>query len=187
MVRSQLQPMVLTAHLTLALVIVSLLLYATVSAFFPPTGPTVPVPPVRRRLGRAAIAVGAIVLVQVGIGALVRGEVQHLSEAGLPRAEWIQSLGAIDMVHRNFAVITTAAVLGIAWLARSIQEPWLQRAVMTANVLVVLQVGAGLALAYVDFPRAMQVAHLWIATLLLGALTVTAMLAYQLDPRRASD
>ena len=184
-VRSMLQPMVLTAHLVVALVIVSLLLYATVSAFFPPNGPGVALPVSRIWVGRAALAAGLLVLLQVGLGALVRGEVQMLAESGLPRADWISQLGPIDAIHRNFAVITAAAVVGVAWMAHAWIEPdrWLRRAAVVSVALVALQVAAGLALAYADFPRTMQVAHLWFASLLLGALTVMAMLAYRLDPR----
>ena len=184
-VRSMLKPMVLTAHLTVALVIVSLLLYATVSAFFPPDGPRGDLPIRRRWLGRAALATGALVLGQVAIGALVRGEVQLAAEAGVARADWIGALGVIDVVHRNFAVVASAAVVVVARLAHTWAAPdaWLRGTSLIAVGLVVLQVAAGLALAYAGFPRVMQVAHLWLAALLLGALTVVAMLAYRLDPR----
>ena len=184
-VKSMLKPMVLTAHLVFALLIVSLLLYATVSAFFPPDGPKVQLPVRRVWVGRAAIAAGALVLLQVGLGALVRGQVQLLAEAGVGRADWVAQLGLIDPIHRNAAVLTTAAVMGVAALAHSWVErdAWLRGACKVSVALVLLQVVAGLALVYVGFPRAMQVAHLWLASLLLGALTVVAMLAYRLDPR----
>lgn len=184
-VRSQLQPMILTAHLVTALVIVSLLLYATTSAFFGPTGPSVDLPPARRWLGRAAIATIALLLVQVGVGALVRGEVQVLVEQGLARSEWVVNLSAIDPIHRNLAVMTSAAVIALSWGAHAqvAPDPWLRRAAVVSVVLVGLQVVAGLSLAYADFPPAAQVVHLWLAALLLGSLTVLAMLAYRLDPR----
>ncbi|MEO1335223.1 MAG: COX15/CtaA family protein, partial [Myxococcota bacterium] len=184
-VRSMLKPMVLTAHLIMALIIVSLLLYATVSAFFPPDGPKVTLPEPRKWVGRAALAAGVLVLLQVAIGALVRGQVQLLAEAGVARVDWIGQLGLIDVVHRNTAVLTTAAVIGVTWLAHRWvpTDRWLKGASSLAAALVVFQVVAGLALAYADFPRVMQVAHLWLASLLLGALTVVAMLAYRIDPR----
>ncbi len=187
-VRSMLKPMVLTAHLVVALIIVSLLLYATVSAFFPPDGPRVPLPPRRRWLGRVAIAVGLLVLLQVGVGALVRGEVQLLAEAGLPRGAWIGQLGLVDLAHRNLAIVAAASVVGLARLAHVWVPPdaWLRGAANVGVILVGLQVAAGLSLVSIDFPRSMQVVHLWLAALLLGALTVVAMLAYRLDPRLRS-
>ena len=184
-VRSMLKPMMLTAHLIVALVIVILLLYATVSAFFPPDGPKVSLPLRRVWVGRAAVGAGLLVLIQVALGALVRGKVQLLAEEGLARTEWIAHIGALDPLHRNLAVLTTAAIMGVAWLAHTWVQPdrWLRGAATASVVLVALQVAAGLALAYFDFPALMQIAHLWLASLLLGALTFVAMLAYRLDPR----
>ncbi len=183
-VRSLLRPIVLTAHLVLALVIVSLLLYATVSAFFPPDVRNQRLPVSRVWVGRAALSAAALVLVQVAVGALVRGEVQELAASGLPRAQWVEGLSALDIVHRNLAVLVTAIVGAVTWLSHSHVEPdrWLRAASLAAVVLVGLQVGAGLALVYADFPRAMQVAHLGGASLLLGALTMVTMLAYRLGP-----
>lgn len=185
-VYSKLKPIILTAHLVLALVIVSLLLYATVSAFFPRGRVDVPLSIERRRLARAGVFTSIIVLVQVGIGAIVRGDIQELAEAGeLPRGAWVEALGTIDIVHRNFAVLATLAVLGLVWMLWTRAEPdvWLRRFGMSAVVLVLGQVVAGLALAYLEFPPSMQVAHLWLSSLLLGALTVITMLAYRVDPR----
>ena len=184
-VRSMLKPLILTAHLVFALLIVSLLLYATVSAFFPPTGPYVALPMRRVWFGRATVVVAGMVLLQIALGALVRGEVQHLAESGMARADWISNLSALEPIHRNFAVLASAAVLSLAWLAHNgvERDTWLRATSLAAVALVALQVGAGLALTYGGFPPAMQVAHLWLASLLLGALTVLAMLAYRLDPR----
>lgn len=187
-VRTGLSPIVLTAHLTFALIIVSLLLYATVSAYFPGGRVDMPLSAERRWLGRATIVVFVVTLVQVGIGAVVRGRVQEIAKTELARSEWIAQLGTIDIVHRNFAIFTTLLILGLVAMVfrRAERDRWLRGFGVGAVVLVLAQAGAGLALAYFAVPPVMQVAHLWLASLLLGALTVLAMLAYRVDPRLAT-
>jgi cytochrome c oxidase assembly protein subunit 15 len=184
-VRSGLHSLVLTAHLVLALVIVSLLLYATVTAFFPGGRVDVPLSKERRTLGRAALGVFALTLVQVGIGAFVRGDIQELAKTELARAEWITQLGTIDIVHRQVAALTTLAVLGLVWMVfrHAERDVWLRGFSTASAVLVGGQAAAGLGLAYFAVPPVLQVAHLWLSSLLLGALTVVAMLAYRVDPR----
>lgn len=186
-VRSQLRPIVLTAHLVFALLVVSLLLYATVSAFFPSGKIAGPIPDARVRLGRATLGVMLLVLVQAAFGALVRGEIQLLAEASgeLGRSGWLAQVGLLDVLHRNGAVLTTLAVLGLAWWVRKqgIIEPALRTAVDLSVWVTVTQVLAGLGLAYLGFPRVLQVLHLWAGSILLGCLTVLGLLVYRLDPR----
>ncbi|MBK6689792.1 MAG: COX15/CtaA family protein [Deltaproteobacteria bacterium] len=188
-VRSQLRPIVLTAHLVFALLVVSLLLYATVSAFFPSGKIAGPIPDARVRLGRATLAVMVLVLVQAAFGALVRGEIQLLAEASgeAGRAGWLAQVGLLDVVHRNLAVLTTLAVLGLAWWVRrqAIVEAPLLTAVDLSVWVTITQVLAGLGLAYLGFPRVLQVLHLWAGSILLGCLTVLGLLVYRLDPRGA--
>lgn len=184
-VATGIRPIVLTAHLVLALVIVSLLLYATVSAFFRSGRAPVPLTSGRRWLGRAAVATIVLLLVQVGLGAALRGEIQTLAEGGLPRGEWLDAAGALDPIHRSVAVLVSAAVLALPALAGRVApgDRWISRVGGVAIALVVVQVLAGLGLSQWAFPRALIVVHLWAASLLLGALTLLALLVVRLDPR----
>ena len=188
-VKSELSPIVLTVHLVFALLIVSLLLYATVSAFFP-HGRATDLSRDRIVLGRAALAVIVIALIQSGLGAAVRGEVQLIAEAGeLPRELWLTGVGAVDLIHRNFAILTGIAVLGLGWWIFTRVEPdrWLRGLAVVAGAMIFAQAGAGIGMATRAFPPWMQVAHLWLGSLLLGVLTLIALLAYRLDPREAPD
>lgn len=187
-VASQLAPLVLTAHLVFALVIVSLLLYATVSAFFPGGRPLDVLTPERRLLGRLTLGVMGVCLVQIGLGALVRGEVQLASRGPeLARAEWLGQVGAIFGVHRSFALAATLAVIALVYYvhARREHDRWLTGSAHVALALIVLQSAAGYGLAGLALPPVLQVLHLWLGSLLLGALTVLGLLAYRLDPRAA--
>jgi heme a synthase len=189
-VRSQLSPAVLTVHLVLALLIVSLLLYATVSAFFPRGRPDEPLSPTRAALARTSIAVMILTLAQIGLGALLRGEVQDAANdpRHLERGLWLLEAGAIRGVHQSFALIVGGAVAYLAWLVheRAEPDPWIRRTALAAVALVFLQALSGWGMTAYALPEVLQVAHLWIGTLVLGALTLIALLAYRLDPRRAN-
>jgi heme A synthase len=56
-----------------------------------------------------------------------------------------------------------------------------------ALAMVFAQAGAGIGMATRAFPPWMQVAHLWLGSLMLGVLTLIALLAYRLDPRDATN
>ncbi len=53
-------------------------------------------------------------------------------------------------------------------------------------ILVFLQAAAGWGMTAYAMPQVLQIAHLWMGSLLLGALTLLVLLAYRLDPRRVT-
>ena len=176
-----LEPWIVTAHLVVALVIVSLLLYATVNAFFPSAAPAPS--PGRRRLGRAAGALLALTLAQVAVGTQVRSRIDEAARADrLPRAAWLASAGGVDRAHRktSLAVLAGALTLLVVTWRRERAPGWLVGAAAAAAGLTLVQITVGVVLAYLDLPRGAQVAHLAVASLLLGAETLVALLAYRL-------
>jgi heme a synthase len=177
-----LEPWIVTAHLVVALVIVSLLLYATVNAFFPGAAPA---PSRERRLiGRGAQALMALTLLQVAVGTQVRSGIDDAAATGLARREeLLGTVGATDTVHRSIALVVLAG--GIALfiaVRRRAQGPiaLLDGTGAAVVALTLAQIGAGVILANLGLPRGAQVAHLTLASLLLGAQTLVALLAYRL-------
>lgn len=181
-VKTGLDPLTLTAHLIFALGVVSLLLYATVSAFFP-AGPLPAVTPEARRLGWGTLGAIALLLVQVGFGAFVRGAVQEVAETGAPRAEWLAHVGMVEVVHQNLAAVVTAAVLFVAFMASRRADPWMRRVAGFCALVVLSQALSGVGLSSLGFPRVLQVVHLTFASLLMGGLSLQTMLCWRLDPR----
>ncbi len=180
-VRTGLHPWALTGHLVGALLVVSLLLLASVAAFFP-HGPR-PVPPARRALGGLTAAALLLVLVQIGLGAFVRGLVQGAH--GLPRSEWLAGVGAPYIAHQSTALFAAALVLVSAGWTAQLEDRLLGRLAAASAALVVGQSLAGWGLGAFAFPRLLQVLHLWGAALLLGSLTCTLLVLFRLDPREA--
>lgn len=172
-VKSKLSPPVLTIHLLFAVIIACLLLYATVQAFSHTFAKTND-----RSLRRAAIGTLILALIQAGIGADFRGELQLLGQAGMARELWIDNVGAIDLVHRVLAAITGVAIFALYFYAekRAPNDHRIRRTALISVVLVVLQIAAGLALVRFDLLPSMQFFHLWLGVMLLGALMVLVLL-----------
>jgi heme a synthase len=171
-----LAPWIVTVHLVMALVIVSLLLYATVNAFFATNQPR---SESRRDLVTALLAPGLVVvtLVQVALGTQVRGGVDRASGLGVPRSGLLDTVGLVDDLHRGMAVCVFALAVWLWSRVHCQGSPAIvQRSATLVVTLAGLQIVAGILLAHLGLPRAIQVAHLSVASLLLGAETLLALL-----------
>lgn len=184
-VESGLKPAIITAHMLLALVQVSLLLYATFAAFFPAEGyPTGELPPQRKTLARGAIIVLLLALVQVGMGADVRGQLEVVEDENpqMERGDFIHEVSFVYEIHRSFS---WAILIGVGWLLWYTHKhlhdlAYLRYMTQICGLLVLAQIAAGIGLAYVNLPPPLQVAHLWIASLLIGGITLVYLLATRL-------
>lgn len=181
-VESQLDPMHITAHLVMAWIIVSLLLYATVNAFFPNSAPFAQMGQQRRILGNLALVLLFLTLIQAGLGANLRGELEVIEKnhPELARAEWLAEAGLLDTVHRSFSWL----ILGsLAWtnfyVWRRLQgnKALIKQNMIAINVLVLLQIVGGVGLAYGGLPPALQALHLISGSLLIGAIMLLYLLA----------
>lgn len=184
-VAHELVPWLVTVHLIVALVIVSLLLYATVFAFFADRGIARAANGARRGLAWGGLALIGVTLTQVGLGAHVRGAVDDALQAGVPRADAFETGGWIDMLHRDLSLVVLGGALLLllyVWWRYPRERP-IALAAQTVAGLVAVQLGLGLVLAYAALPPPAQVGHLVVASLLLGAQTVVVLLAWWLPVR----
>ncbi len=187
-VANELAAWIVTAHMLVALVIVQLLLWATVESLVaarPAARPSAAL----RAFGWWAWAATALLLVQVAFGTLVRGQVDQALKAAVPRIDALGTVGALDATHRELAMVVTMAVVALwlwVWLRHG-GHTALARAAGAALGAVVAQVLAGMALAGLALPPAAQVAHLTLASVLLGALTAVALVAWRWPTGAASN
>jgi cytochrome c oxidase assembly protein subunit 15 len=146
-----------------ALVIVQLLLYATVRAWkaAEPGSPFL-------------MAVIFVTMIQIGLGTQVRGAIDVAVDSGVARAGALASVGLFDDLHRTAAIAVFAgSFLIVMWLQKRLpKERTLIRWAYIIAGLATLQVALGVGMAYVSLEPAIQVAHLVVASLLLGAETV---------------
>ena len=180
-----LAPWIVTAHLMGALVVVGALLYATIHAFLLPL-----VQPSRRdvrvrRLFVLTAAVFGLAMAQLVLGTQVRSHLDHSEAAGRDPVVVLANPAGLDLMHRRMSIVVAALTL-VLW-ARLRRGTAASRAVrLTADttiVLVVAQVAAGLAVAYLAIPPAAQVAHVVLASLYVGALMTLLILI----PRTTTD
>ena len=185
-VHYELDPRFVTVHLFVALVIVILLLYATLNGFYAAPAPLRSLSPDRRRLTLWSHAVIALSLVQIVLGALVRGSIDLIIENSpqLARHFLVEQVGLLDHVHRNMGLLVLFACWALVWFTR-LDVPHLRRATLLTALLATVQFFAGLGLAYLALPPSLQVVHIACGSLLLGGLATTALLAPRLAPIKA--
>jgi cytochrome c oxidase assembly protein subunit 15 len=188
-VSTHLLPWMVTVHMLLALLVVALLV-VLVHRLEP--RPAAPVPD-RAPLNAVLLAALSCLVLQVALGTQVReGVDQAALGAGLPRAEWIGSLGAAFLVHRSFSWMVLVLHGGLILLLRQRVQPGhalRRRAVLLASV-VGLEMVLGAVMAYAGMPPWAQPLHLGLAALLFG-LQVDLLLkvnaaAYQPAASRAA-
>jgi cytochrome c oxidase assembly protein subunit 15 len=168
-VAHELAPWIVTAHLIVAIVIVQLLLYATFTAFRPLGDPLSG--GLTPTAGWPFIALILVTLVQAGFGTQVRGTIDDALDDGVARDAALATVGRLDYLHRDLAfVVLIGATLLTLWLMtrRSPAVSW----AYVVLALAVTQIMVGVVMAYGSLVPAAQVAHLTIASLLLGAETV---------------
>jgi heme a synthase len=176
-VEHELAPWIVTVHLIVALLIVSLLLYATVYAFFAGAPPNPR--DLRATLAWCTLSLIVLTLGQVALGAQVRGRIDEALSDGTPRSNALATVGAFDLWHREVAVVVLGLTLVVALLVlkRHGHERALVRAAMGLCVLVLVQILVGVSMAYGSLTPAAQVAHLTASSLILGAQTLLLLLA----------
>ncbi|GAB6067112.1 hypothetical protein JCM13664_04300 [Methylothermus subterraneus] len=170
-VSSNLHPLMITAHMILALSIAALLIYAVArsqkEAFYRLSSHAL-----SAKLELAVRLALALTLVQVLLGAQVREAVETLARhATTPREFWPLELPWVFYVHRACAFLLLCTNLGLAWqfLRRLPQDHLLFRLNLGLVLLTLLAVATGIGLERFGIPPAIQPLHLLLANLIFGA------------------
>jgi cytochrome c oxidase assembly protein subunit 15 len=190
-VAHELAPWIVTAHLVVAIAIVLLLLYATVYATY--RRPVVagvgrgatPAAPEHRSPRHTTFVATVLVmmlvtLVQVALGTQVRGTIDDALQAGVGRDAALDTVGLFDSVHRTMAlaVMSLAMVVLLVLWSKHPREKVLANWTYAVVALAAVQIVLGIVLAYVALAPAVQVLHLTLASLLMGAQMVQLLVAY---------
>lgn len=176
-VATELQPLLVSAHLLVSFVIASLLIYVTIQSYYRETAEAGEVSEYPQS---APIWVGLLWLgglVQVIIGTNVRSGLEVLSEQ-LPLLSstlLLSRFGMLDDIHFVFGIglLLFTIIVGGAILKMSKHPSLLVRRTITLMIiLVILQVAIGFVFVTVGLVGLMQVFHLWIAGLFVGVALV---------------
>lgn len=186
-VAHELAAWIVTVHMIVALVIVQLLLYVTVTsqgaqraqgAQGANGAEVAEGAQSARGASRAMFMLIVVTLVQIAFGTQVRGAVDTALDAGVTRDLALGTVGRLDYVHRDlaFAVLAGSAALTF-WLLSRRAPPRVMRWSFVVLSLAIAQIILGVVMAYLSLLPAAQVAHLTTASLLLGAETVLLLLS----------
>ena len=170
-VRSGLQPGIITLHMSLAVILLCALLYVTFQSLEQRVRVEL-AEPGRAALRRLGFALLAVTILQLLLGTQVREGIDPFIKdaGGLPRGEWLAQVGLVDHVHRLSSwLVLMAGVLVFRSVRRHAPGSGLIPVARFILAGIVLQILIGITLAYGDLPRPAQVLHLTLATLLVCA------------------
>ena len=175
-VASELNPLFVSIHMILALVIVGLLIFVTQTSYqLQADGPEVSRPPPERLQFWLAV-LGCLTATQIVVGAGLRSSIELLIQQFplMPDLELFEHVVGIKYCHIALglcvAAITAAMVIRHGFSA--MVSPSLRRGLVGMLILIIVQIGIGLAFQAVGLKPLMQVFHLWIASTFLGAVLV---------------
>jgi cytochrome c oxidase assembly protein subunit 15 len=161
----------ITIHMLGALVIVALLLIflSRVSEYS-----ILSLPAMFKGVLWIALTLG---LLQIILGTQVREQVDILHESGLSRANWIDQLDWHFYVHRSTSILILLLNLWL-WL-KGKGNPTLRPYVSILMLVILAEIGLGILLNYVSFPKLAQPAHLLLGTAMFGLQVHLLCLSYQ--------
>lgn len=171
-VASNLKPVMITAHMVMAFLIVSLLIYAVIRSqrgilIEPRLAGLSP------RFRAVLIAAMTMTLLQIAMGTQIRESVDVISVAfsQSERHLWRESFPIIFYIHRSFSSIILLTNVWIVWtLVKSLSlRHWYARFGAILVGLVTLAILAGVVLDRLGFPAVVQPVHLLLANLIFGA------------------
>ncbi|KAA9338263.1 heme A synthase [Hymenobacter busanensis] len=180
-VSTNLLPELVTIHMALALVLVALLEWALVRAdkqgLGGESGAGIP-----KARGLAVVLATAALLTfgQILLGTQVREQIDMIAFGlnYLHREQWIAELGGAFKVHRTFSLVLLLINAYAAWQLYHSRNIRLQRLAVAIMVVIGLEIVAGVVLAYLAVPAAVQPVHLTLGTLLFG-LQFLALIRYR--------
>jgi len=173
-VSTNLLPELVTVHMALALLIVAMLIYAVDRS--QKAGREVDSQLIfLRQLTPLLWLVTSLTFGQIVLGTQVREQVDVVAAAAnyLGRAGWVEQLGNVFKVHRTFSLVLLLLNVYIAYQLFQTRDTHLQRLATVILGLLVLEILAGMSLAYMALPAAVQPVHLMVATVLFGAQFLT--------------
>lgn len=176
-VLSELEPLIVSVHMGLALVIVSLLIYITQEAYyleFPQAESGSRYPGGAKKW---IAGLWAVSILQIVLGTRIREAIEILARdfPMLSKQALLDKAGAVQHVHWILGILMFLVTWRVgARIINAGKSPsgTVRACTWSAIGLIVLQLFVGIILISAGLPAAVQLAHLWIASIYIGALLV---------------
>lgn len=174
-VSTNLLPELVTVHMALALLIVAMLIYAVDRSQQELFGVGIAPNKFSGKLRPLLVLAALFTFGQIVLGTQVREQVDVVAMASnyVGRAGWVEQLGSLFKVHRTFSLVLLALNLYIGYQLLQSRDGHLQRLAIGILVLLGIEILAGVVLAYLALPAAVQPIHLTVATVLFGVQFLT--------------
>ena len=174
-VASALEPFMITIHMFLAFIIVSIMVYVYLQTLLLEK-------PQLAVSGTGQLKLWLILLylvsvVQVVIGTQMRSGLENLKDnfPMLSPVEWIAKLGPVNQLHTilGFIVITLAICTTIELMRKQTGRiGYFKFVIFTIDILFALQIVVGFILVNLGIPAILQILHLWFSSLIIGGLLI---------------
>jgi cytochrome c oxidase assembly protein subunit 15 len=174
-VATVLDPFMITLHMLLALVIVSLLIYALAHSYYleyPDQGKGYSYPSVMKNL---VIGLWIIVMVEVLIGTDLRAGLELIREESplLEKANWLRMLSPIKYLHTILGVVLAGISIYLArLLSGGRTSPLIRNILYTIIGLLILQIILGEGMVFFQIPQLLRLLHMWSASWVIGLVLV---------------
>ncbi|KAA3631309.1 MAG: hypothetical protein DWP97_13475 [Calditrichaeota bacterium] len=171
-VSSLLEPIVITVHLILALLIVSLLIYTSAQAYFIETK-DIPKKKITTKLSHFPGILWIIGLVQIMFGTQIRAALENFAREypDLSAMEWLTKVGMVNHLHMTIGVFLAAYTIYVTLKILKHKDqitPLMQKFAGFISLIVMIQLFLGLSfMVFATLPMT-QVFHLWMASIFIG-------------------
>jgi cytochrome c oxidase assembly protein subunit 15 len=187
-VYSLLKPLAVSIHMGLAMIIVSLMVYLTQTAYYLENPGIATAARYPEKINRWISILWIAAVIQIVLGAQVRSSIEILVQNNplLSGVSIVGMVGFINYLHAGlgFLIAGYAGHLGFKLLKRAENIPEFVRQVVWIIILLACaQLILGLSLVAIGIPQLSQAFHLWIASLIIGSLLILYVATSQ-NPNR---
>ena len=183
-----LDPITITIHLLLALIIIGLIIYSSIQSYYLSVGNFEKSSNYHPHLKNVIVGILVCLFIEIIIGTEIRGGLD-MSRKDNPLIESIillKMLGPFKYIH----TILGFSLLGLTLYLRKIvydikfrSSPFMINSVNFIMILIVTQILLGESLVFFDVKPLMQLFHMWFSSLLIGlAISVFTFWKISLEP-----
>lgn len=183
-----LDPITITIHLLLALIIIGLIIYSSIQSYYLIVGNFEKSSNYHPHLKNVIVGILVCLFIEIIIGTEIRGGLD-MSRKDNPLIESIillKMLGPFKYIH----TILGFSLLGLTLYLRKIvcdikfrSSPFMINSVNFIMILIVTQILLGESLVFFDVKPLMQLFHMWFSSLLIGlAISVFTFWKISLEP-----
>jgi cytochrome c oxidase assembly protein subunit 15 len=163
-----------TTHMLIALLIVSLLIYVITRSYKTTFSPDFLK---KRTTINVTVAVCLILsIIQIVMGTQVRENIDSVAAQGILRRNWIDNLDTIFYIHRSFSILVLISNLQLCWLIYREGAATLKKWSYWLLFALLTEILSGVIMAYFAVPAAIQPVHLLFGNIIFGIQFILLML-----------